>query len=116
MSILTMMSTVFGSAFFEEVIFRFIPIVYTLKFTRSLYVVVSVTIVSSVIFGYVHGGFGHVPLQGVAGLFFSMVYIKTGGYLEMHRDALLTTTLIHFLYNMFILLPIMIFGIELWLV
>ncbi len=70
------------SPLFEELIFRlgflFVPIQI---FSNSAPLPIFTAVVwSSVIFGYMHGGFKKVPLQGVSGLILSVVFLKCGGW------------------------------------
>ena len=79
----------------EEFIFRWIPfrlLKDTTLFKEKTYYFVAI---SAIIFGYIHGGFNNIYLQGVAGFFFGWVYIKN----EMSYWSAVAT---HFLYNFMI--------------
>lgn len=54
-------------------------------------------IVSSVVFGILHGGVVNVLIQGVGGLFLSYVYLKNG-------NCILSAMIMHSLYNLVIIL------------
>lgn len=90
---------IIGAAFLEEIIFRFIPILFCVKiFGISRWSLLVVFLVSCE-FGYFHYGFVSIFLQGVSGILYSIVYIKCGGFQRRHFKALLSSTVAHALYN-----------------
>ncbi len=54
----------------------------------------------SIIFGLLHGGLAHIPLQGVLGFILSLVFLKCGGLQCNFYKALAASSATHFLYNM----------------
>jgi len=91
----------------EELIFRLIPISLfsvllknTELFKETKWYIVAII---AAIFGYIHGGFYNIYIQGVAGFFFGWVYIKNG---MSYWSAVAT----HFLYNfmIYIVFPVII--------
>lgn len=58
----------------EELIFRYAP----LQFVKGTPHVLPMMIISSAIFGWLHGGFINVMMQGVTGFCFAVVYVKNG--------------------------------------
>ena len=80
-------------AFFEEVLFRWMPMLLLfsamgflfryftisskIKLNVEKYGVLVVVLMTSVIFGYVHGNIFNVFLQGVSGIIFCMFYLRT---------------------------------------
>lgn len=110
------------SALLEEIIFRWGPMLilsYTLLwmyksgrlskerfFEVEKYAILALVIVSSIVFGWVHGNFWNVFLQGVSGVCFMLIYLRV---LFIRRDEglrnrwqmvpLAETTLAHTLSN-----------------
>ena len=65
----------------EEGLFRFLPIRLTQTIFRSRKTMLGVALcvvicVSSVLFGYLHGGLLFIPIQGVYGLLLSWLFLK----------------------------------------
>lgn len=111
--------------FIEEICFRWLPLFSTislfsiLKFalrknnvgtqvvkTIEKIMIIAVALVSSLIFGFLHGGVYNILLQGVLGLILSMFYLRTyyrrkfakeWCYLQIY--PLLSSTLYHILTN-----------------
>jgi len=89
--------------FGEELIFRFIPISLlknTELFKENKWYIIAII---ACIFGYMHGDFYHIYIQGVAGFAFGWVYVKNG-------MSYWSAVLAHFLYNfmIYIVIPIII--------
>ena len=106
----------------EEIVFRLIPITLVLPFAsfvikreNSLLKYVFV-ILSSTIFGYVHGGYDHLLVQGINGVMLCVVYMKCGGLrnfydYKVYSKGLICVSFVHFVSNyMFFLLGIFVFG------
>lgn len=88
--------------FTEELVFRWLPITLlknTQFFKDRKYYFIGVL---AVIFGYMHGSYYHVFVQGVAGFFFGWVYIK-------NNISYLSAAISHFLYNFIciVILPLL---------
>ncbi len=62
----------------EELIFRLIPIYLTLAFTSNKHILWSVIFLVSCIFGYLHGSWHHIFIQGFGGIMFSKAFLKGG--------------------------------------
>ena len=97
-------SLVFIRAFIEELFFRFTPLILAYRFGKKvlrhpIVAVVAMVIISSIHFGYLHGGFKHVFVQGIGGIFFSLVFLKCGGLKRDYGRAILSSSLAHFVYN-----------------
>lgn len=105
---------IFTAALSEELVFRLIPI-FTIQLLLSflnininfkiLILFISIIIVS-IVFGYLHGNYINVFIQGVGGLIYSLVYLKYGGYYLSNQyssfdpyDAFIISTVFHFFYN-----------------
>lgn len=62
----------------EEVIFRWAPINLIKNRPDFDKIKWPVIVLTSFVFGYLHGGFENVYVQGFAGVVFSWIYLKTG--------------------------------------
>ncbi|MEI8223582.1 MAG: CPBP family glutamic-type intramembrane protease [bacterium] len=76
----------FNHAFHEELIFRFLPLTFfarwvyyenKIKCDTSSFRTIAVIAVSSIIFGWLHGGFWNIFVQGVYGVVFATIFIFT---------------------------------------
>ena len=89
-------------AFMEEIFFRFAPLFLAAalfrRFERGI-ILLFFVVASSVIFGWMHGGYEYIFFQGVFGVLFCVLYLKCGGMQGHHVKALVTTTGAHFLWN-----------------
>jgi membrane protease YdiL (CAAX protease family) len=96
----------------EEFIFRMVPMLLAVAlFPRSAKVFIFVAI-SSVIFGYLHGGWPNIFIQGVTGCFFSLIYLKCGGWYENHMKGFLASSFMHFCMNGLIALIALSQGVK----
>lgn len=85
--------------FTEEFAFRFAPLALTfLKFGRSRMVLVA-ALLSSIVFGYLHGGYDLIFTAGFDGLMFCFVFLKCGGMSGSLIKGLLCSFLAHFSKN-----------------
>ncbi len=94
------------AAFFEEVFFRFLPVVIFRFFSGKVWVLFCAAIISSLAFGYAHyGQFISIFAQGVIGFLWFMLYLKCGGFYggRGHLKALVVTSFSHFAFNMMII-------------
>lgn len=64
--------------FYEEFIFRFIP-ACVISRNSGLGGKIFAGLISSLLFGYLHGGWTHVPLQGIGGFMYYSLFLKAGG-------------------------------------
>lgn len=95
----------------EEFWYRFVPFFSVWlawwawkRETPPRLVAAFVLIVTSVWFGYIHGGFGNVPIQGALGLIFGLVYLKMSAYGRKPLLGLFAAVLLHGAYNFYIAL------------
>lgn len=109
-------------ALIEEVLFRWLPMILFFvglgifvkkskandetKSKVEKYGVASIVIISSIIFGFVHGNVFNILIQGVSGVIFSMFYLRTlylrreaGKKDNLHVMPLLSSTIYHTLSN-----------------
>jgi membrane protease YdiL (CAAX protease family) len=96
-----------GAAIVEEIIFRLLPLYLAWRLVlvwrlgaKSVPLLLVVAFVSSVLFGYVHGGLLRLPVQGASGIFLSLVYLKCGGVRGKVLVPLAASSITHFLMNM----------------
>lgn len=87
-----------GYALKEEMYYR-LPLVICSYRSNSLLFVGAVVLFSSFIFGWIHGGISNVPLQGLGGILYSIVFLKCGGLQGSPFKALVSSTLCHTYYN-----------------
>jgi len=100
-----MVLVVFVTVFIEELLFRTLPIFVARWINPSIRWIFAIAVIATIVFGYIHGGVANIFIQGVAGLFFAIIYIKGGGYHGRHLRAWCAAGLGHYLYNMLILFP-----------
>lgn len=82
----------------EELRYRLIPLaIPILGGSRRL--VLPMALASSVSFGVLHGGLVHIPLQGVMGVFFSIIFLKCGGMQKRFVRATSMAIFAHMLYD-----------------
>jgi hypothetical protein len=95
----------------EEILTRAIPLTLVTRLTTMPLAVIVVSVLSSAIFGYLHGGAAYIWSRGVAGLIYCGVFLKCGGWSRGWRwsrpfKALFFSTLTHFLHNALVATPI----------
>ena len=90
----------------EEVPIRFIPLTLVTRFWPIPTAVIATSILSSAVFGYLHGGAVYILLRGIPGLIYCGVFLKCGGWSRRPFKALLFTTLAHFSHNALVATPI----------
>jgi membrane protease YdiL (CAAX protease family) len=106
-AIIRFLLNIFNVALIEELMFRFLPLSFVLLFCRNRFIwVILAMIASSAIFGYLHGGLQFIGIQGVGGIFLSIIFLKCGGMNFNFVKATICSTAMHFLYNCAILLPV----------
>lgn len=94
--------TLFILAFMEEVLFRF-PLFFVALIVFGKKWPLSVNlwsiVILSAIFGYLHGNWINIFIQGVIGVFLSFAFLKGGALAVRPGKGLLISTTAHFLYN-----------------
>jgi len=97
----------------EEIVFRFLPLSLTVWVTQGNHIAITiVVIISSFLFGWLHGGLFNVPIQGVGGVILSAVFLWCGGEENRPFSALFASTAVHWLYNATILAFMLASGIT----
>ncbi len=107
---------VFGVAA-EEILFRIVPLAIALHLWRTRILTVITLLISSIIFGVLHGGVINIFIQGIGGLMYGIFFIKYSqpslrlifNSLALAQDTRLTgdrlifaslmVIWLHFLYN-----------------
>ena len=84
----------------EEMLYRFFPLAIAVNLSGGRrWLIISTAIVSSMIFGYHHFGWLSLPIQGVAGLILSGVFLKCGGLSGNFTKAVACSITLHALFN-----------------
>ena len=105
-------------AIFEEILFRLYPMLIWMVIMISSYaqekskniILIIIMIVSSILFGWIHGNIYNVLMQGMSGFFFFITFLI--GYLKVTKDmysennelkglsiGLLTSSVCHMTFN-----------------
>lgn len=105
--------TLLWGVFKEEVIYRLIPFVFILLFTKNIeskaFLFIGVT--SSILFGYMHGGYLNIFMQGVSGFAFFIVFYAKYKESKSLALALFESTTLHFFFDAFLFI-IMTIGMS----
>ncbi len=96
LSIYVLIPVLFSLAFIEELLFRSIPFKISEKLGLNPW---TLLIPFSILFGLLHGNFFNIPIQGLAGIAYSYLYIN-----YKNNNPLLITTIFHFLWNFIVIL------------
>ena len=96
--------------FIEKIASRWFPeFIYQFLTDKLIQIILVSALLASIIFGWVHGGFIFIFIQGIIGFIWSLLFIKCGGYrggFSGYRKALLTTFVSHFTYNAVIIISV----------
>ncbi len=99
----------FFFAIVEEIIFR-APLILFITMNCRLRTMLFFAVLFSVIFGFLHGGIKHIFIQGVSGMMLSIAFLKCGGLQKKYTKALLTSTTVHYIYNMILVALLVLLG------
>lgn len=83
----------------EEVVFRYMPLIIVIMLCGVSKKVLYCALIVSILFGFLHGGYAHIFVQGVVGILFSIVFLKCGGLQKKYIKAVSASTLTHFGVN-----------------
>ncbi len=97
--------------FVEEVLFRWIPLVIAVSLFRKPKYIIASALLSSLLFGILHGGIINIFGQGVAGFYLSVIFLKFGGLQNKFIRALYISFSAHFLFNAITITAIFITGL-----
>jgi hypothetical protein len=90
---------------------RFISWVRSIPLTGvANWTLIFISIGSSVLFGYIHGGWFTVPVQGVGGVVFCAAYLKFGGLEGKWLPPLLGSWAVHASFNIMLVLPVLLWS------
>ena len=85
----------------EELLFRALPLLLVIVLvTKRLSGVITVAVLSSGVFGWLHGGWGYVPFYGMIGLILSALFLKCGGMRGAFEKPYLVASLTHLAINL----------------
>ncbi len=88
------------SVIVEEIAFRLLPLLFAQEVLKlQLPGVLVVATISSVLFGWSHGSLSNIPIQGVAGIMYCVLFLKTAGLRKNYVKGLATTITTHYLFN-----------------
>lgn len=82
-----------------DILTRVTPIGHKIRVAALVIVVIG----CSVWFGWAHGNPGLILFQGVAGIFYFLMFIKTGGGYRRYWRAYLCIVTTHFLYDVIVI-------------
>lgn len=102
-----------ANALWEEIVFRFVPLALAIEVLRGWdrkVILVLFVVASSILFGWAHGSFWFISVQGVFGFFWCILFLKFGGLRCYYPKAIFATTFIHASWNIFLKLLIHYFG------
>ncbi len=87
-------------ALMEEIIFRLpLAILITSESVGTKGIMLLAGILSFM-FGVAHGGLSHLPIQGISGFVFCLVFLKCGGLQKQFAKATAASAMTHFLFNL----------------
>jgi membrane protease YdiL (CAAX protease family) len=96
-------------AIYEEALFRLPLAAAAMKWGKSWLIIMAAALIS-IFFGYLHGGFSFILIQGVGGFILSIIFLKAGGFNGKIIKPLIASSTAHLLYNGVIVVSIIIRG------
>ncbi len=81
----------------EEMIFRILPLTWAMRNVSKQNIVLA-ALFTAIAFGFVHGGLANIPLQGLGGLVYAIVFIKYA-HGERYMEAGFVVITIHTVFN-----------------
>lgn len=91
-SFLVFLITVITFPFLEELLYRKLAIKFSRYFFNNYYVQwIAIIFLSAIVFGWIHGSWHHIIIQGPTGLVFLLTFLYGG---------LLSSTIAHSIYNL----------------
>ena len=100
LSFLSAVQAVAFAAVSEELVFRIVPLSYFIKNCGIGWKTIRALVISSILFGLIHGDVRYVLIQGVSGLMFGVLFIKfsdKGTHLVLASSMAIA---IHFLFDL----------------
>lgn len=96
----------------EELTYRYLPVRLACEIYKNTrgFGFWMIIVISSVIFGCIHGSLSAVLFQGVQGFFLSLVFLKFSGMGKKPEKGFVATMIIHFMSNVAKVLLILSLG------
>ena len=101
---------IISSVGIEEFLFRWLPVAITYESGFGVIGKIIVGVLSSGIFGYLHGGISHIFLQGAHGFISYLLFLKTSNMGKNHLKGFSATFLEHLIFNIISILIVIITG------
>lgn len=83
----------------EEILYRFLPVWICAKKTESSRAIILIMVISSIVFGLVHGGYHYIFIHGVYGFFLGVTFLKCGGFQKRYLKATAVTAMAHVIFT-----------------
>lgn len=99
-------AAMFMAVITEEALFRFSPLFLAVELNCPLWLIILIAMISSMIFGYVHGNAYNIFIQGIGGFFTCLLFLKCGGLQSNYQKAFGTVIASHYLFNTVIIASI----------
>lgn len=97
----------------EEFVFRVLPFgalwvlwAFLYKKQPPLSLALALVLVTSIVFGYIHGGFGNIFIQGFIGAVIALVFLLWGTYGRTPLRGMLAIVLLHGSYNFYVAMQV----------
>lgn len=92
----------------EELVFRFLPffLIFSIKYEFSNKQIWLIMIFISCLFGYIHGSFRAIFVQGTMGLYFALIFWRYSFRIKNIKcmiNGLIASTIVHFSYNSYVI-------------
>ena len=94
----------------EELIFRIVPLTIVMSATERRFVYLLAAIITGATFGYVHGGLGNIPVQGIGGFLYAVLFIKYAHNGDRFLEASMVVIAMHTAFNGLIGLILLLSG------
>ncbi len=83
----------------EELLFRIIPLSIAMSASERKIMHVLTALIAAMLFGYVHGGWANVPLQGIGGFLYGLLFIRYARGGEAFLEASIVVIMMHTAFN-----------------
>lgn len=95
------------AAMSEEILFRCLPLMGAVSLWGESWRVLLVAAASSVVFGLLHGGPAHLPLQGISSFVYCLLFLKCGGFQGNYLQATASVSAAHYVFDVILLTVIL---------
>lgn len=95
----------------EEFTFRLAPLfaAFSIFGEKPTPLLIS-ALVASAVFGFLHGNYSNIFVQGASGFLLCLLFLKCGGFNGNIVKAFTTTSVAHFFFNSLLVLSLMVSG------